>query len=124
MNEVNSGWGANGRDFSSGWNCTPMNHGWSGISTISGSRPSGDMLEKRHRVAALEDLGVHPLEAHLDVVGEAAMRQRLGERLVGVEQHRVLADHGDGDPALRLAHAAHHAAPTVEVRLLLHRQAE
>ena len=26
-NDANSGCGANGRDFSSGWNCTPMNHG-------------------------------------------------------------------------------------------------
>ena len=47
MNEVKSGWGANGRDYSSGWYCTPMNHGWSGISTISGRMPSGDMPEKR-----------------------------------------------------------------------------
>ena len=27
MNEANSGCGANGRDLSSGWNCTPTNHG-------------------------------------------------------------------------------------------------
>jgi len=27
MNDANSGCGANGRDFSSGWNCTPMNQG-------------------------------------------------------------------------------------------------
>ena len=36
-----------GRDFSSGWNCTPTNQGWPGSSTISGRRPSGDMPEKR-----------------------------------------------------------------------------
>ena len=30
MKEVNSGCGSNGRDFSSGWYCTPMNQGWSG----------------------------------------------------------------------------------------------
>ena len=34
-----------GRDFSSGWNCTPMNQGWSGISMISGRRRSGDQPE-------------------------------------------------------------------------------
>src|SRR5208283_2056591 len=45
MNEVNSGCGSNGLDFNSGWNCTPMNHGWSGRSTISGRTPSGDMPE-------------------------------------------------------------------------------
>ena len=46
-NEANSGCGSNGRDFSSGWNCTPMNQGCSGYSTISGNSPSGDMPEKR-----------------------------------------------------------------------------
>ena len=27
MNDLNSGCGSNGRDFSSGWYCTPMNQG-------------------------------------------------------------------------------------------------
>ena len=27
MKDENSGCGSNGRDFSSGWNCTPMNQG-------------------------------------------------------------------------------------------------
>ena len=31
MKLANSGCGSNGRDFSSGWYCTPMNQGWSGI---------------------------------------------------------------------------------------------
>ena len=30
MKEANSGCGSKGRDFSSGWNCTPTNQGWSG----------------------------------------------------------------------------------------------
>src|SRR3546814_6941073 len=47
MNEAKSGCGSNGLDFSSGWNCTPRNQGCSGNSTISGSKPSGDMPEKR-----------------------------------------------------------------------------
>src|SRR5215216_7538397 len=41
----NSGCGSKGRDFSSGWNCTPMNHGWSSYSTISGRSPSGERPE-------------------------------------------------------------------------------
>src|SRR5450631_156041 len=45
--EANSGWGSNGRDLSSGWNCTPMNQGWFSYSIISGSTPSGDMAQKR-----------------------------------------------------------------------------
>jgi hypothetical protein len=75
-------------------------------------------------VVALEDLGVHPLQADLHVRAEAAMGQRLGQRLVGVEQHRVLADHGDRHLALGLAHRAHHAAPALEVGLLLGIEAE
>jgi hypothetical protein len=27
INDANSGCGSKGRDFNSGWNCTPMNHG-------------------------------------------------------------------------------------------------
>src|SRR4029077_20047070 len=45
--DANNGCGSKGRDFSSGWNCTPMNHGWSSYSTISGKIPSGDSPEKR-----------------------------------------------------------------------------
>ena len=39
---LNSGCGSKGRDFSSGWNWTPMNQGWSGYSTVSGKSPSGE----------------------------------------------------------------------------------
>src|SRR6516225_6307715 len=45
--EANSGCGSKGRDFSSGWNCTPTNQGWSSYSIISGNSPSGDIPEKR-----------------------------------------------------------------------------
>ena len=48
MKLANSGCGSKGRDFSSGWNCTPMNQGWSGSSMISGSRPSGDRPAEAH----------------------------------------------------------------------------
>ena len=37
MKLANSGCGPVGRDLSSGWNWQPMNHGWSGSSTISAS---------------------------------------------------------------------------------------
>ena len=61
MKEANSGCGSKGRDFSSGWNCTPMNQGWSGISTISGNSPSGDKPEKPSRGLGLPGVArVHP----------------------------------------------------------------
>src|SRR5580658_300667 len=46
MKDVKSGCGSKGFDLSSGWYCTPMNQGWPGSSTVSGSSPSGDMPEK------------------------------------------------------------------------------
>ena len=39
-NSRKSGAGRVGRDLNSGWNCDATNHGWSGSSTISTSRPS------------------------------------------------------------------------------------
>src|SRR5450432_2137629 len=40
MNDLKSGWPPHGVDLNSGWNCTPMNHGWIAVgnSTISVSR--------------------------------------------------------------------------------------
>ena len=43
MKLANNGCGSNGLDFSSGWYCTPMNHGCSGNSMVSGKMPSGDI---------------------------------------------------------------------------------
>src|SRR5262249_60299536 len=44
--EANSGCGSKGRDFSSGWNCTPTKQGRSSYSTISGNNPAGDLPGK------------------------------------------------------------------------------
>src|SRR5690606_7956352 len=52
MKLAKRGWGSKGRDFSSGWNCTPMNQGWSVRSTISGSLPSGEVPEKSRPLAS------------------------------------------------------------------------
>ena len=49
---------------------------------------------------AFEQLGVDPADVDLDPVGHAAMDQRLVERLVGVLQADVFADHADRDLAL------------------------
>lgn len=59
MKLANSGCGSKGFDFSSGWNCTPINHGWSGLSTISGSAPPDQVRGRlahaaEHQAALLE----------------------------------------------------------------------
>ena len=46
IKDENRGWGSKGLDFNSGWNWTPTNQGWSGISNISGRELSGDIPEK------------------------------------------------------------------------------
>ena len=46
IKEENNGCGVKGLDLNSGWNWTPINHGWSFNSIISGKDPSGDKAEK------------------------------------------------------------------------------
>ena len=58
-----------------------------------------------------ELLGVDPVQVDPDIVGDAAVDQRLVERFVGVEQAGVLADHGDRDLALRPMQPAHDLPP-------------
>ncbi len=97
MKLANSGCGSSGRLFSSGWYCTPMNHGWSGYSTVSGSTPSGDMPENT-RPAVLQpvlvvDVDLVAVAVALGNVGRAVDLGDLGvllqRRLVGAEAHRA-----------------------------------
>src|SRR5579875_127482 len=74
-------------------------------------------FERAHGVVLLEDFAVEPIELDADVVGDAAVGQRLAQRLVGVGQMRVLAHDGDGDVALGLADARHDVLPARQVGL-------
>jgi hypothetical protein len=74
-----------------------------------------DALEERRRVLALEDLALDPVELHLDPVGDAAVVQGLDERLVGVEEPRVLAHHRDRDLALGVLDPVRDRLPAGEV---------
>src|SRR5205085_5371213 len=62
-------------------------------------------FQERSRVLALEDLALDPVEVDLHLVGDAAMGERLDQRLVGVLQTGVLADDGDVHLALRIVNA-------------------
>ena len=64
-----------------------------------------DVFQERRRVLVLEHLGFDPVELDLDLVGDAAMRQRLDQRFVGVLQAGVFADDGDRDLAFGIADA-------------------
>src|SRR3984893_6716776 len=69
------------------------------------------------RVFLLEDLAVEPAEPHLDPIGNAAVGERFGQRLVAVEQVGVLADDGDVDFAFGPADAGDDLLPACEVGL-------
>ena len=76
------------------------------LAEAAGHQDAVNALQKRRRILALEDLALDPVEVDLDLVGDAAVVQRLDERLVGVLQARVLADDGDGDLALGIVRRA------------------
>ncbi len=65
------------------------------LAEAAGHEDAVDMLEEGRRVLALEYFGFDPVEIDLHLVGDAAVRERLDQRLVGVLHPGVLADHRD-----------------------------
>jgi len=74
-----------------------MNQGWSGISTISGNSPSGDMPEKRSpadsRVSHLAQAVVasEPKLAGLDRICRAAVNEEYAENSQPLREGDVVA---------------------------------
>ena len=56
-----------------------------------------DVLEEGRRILTLEHLGLDPVEIDPDLVGDAAVGERLDQRLIGVLEPGILADDRDGD---------------------------
>ena len=75
------------------------------MAEAAGHEDAVDAFEIGRRVLALEDLALDPVEIDLDLVGDAAVMQRLDQRLVGVLEARVLADDGDLHLAFGIADA-------------------
>ena len=67
------------------------------------------------RISGLENLRFDPVELDLHPVGNAAMGERLGQRLVGVLQPGVFAHNGNRDLAFRVLHRFGHALPAPHV---------
>ncbi len=93
------------------------------LAEAAGDEDAVDRLEHRRDVrrAAVEiggeQLRVEPVDADLDAVGEAAVDQSLGQRLVGVLQADIFADHADRHLALKMLLPVHDVLPAGEVRL-------
>ena len=82
------------------------------------------VLEIGGGVLALEDLGFDPFEIDLHLVGDAAMNQRLAERLIGILEPGIFADHGDGHFAIGIGDGVGDLPPALEVGLGRVRDAE
>ena len=81
-------------------------------------------FEMRRGILLFEDLAVDPFEPHLDLVGDAAVRQRFAQRLVGVEQAGVFPDDRDDHFAFWISDALGDQPPTRQIRFSRGGQAE
>ena len=59
------------------------------------------MFEERRRILVLEHFAFDPVELDLHLIGDAAVGQRLDQRLIGVLHAGIFADDGDGHVAFR-----------------------
>ena len=75
-------------------------------------------------ILVLEHLALDPVEIDLHLVGDAAMRQRLDQRFVGVLHAGVFADDGDGHLAFGIADALVDDVPALQRRRNFRRDAE
>ena len=90
----------------------------------AGHEDGVDVFQVRRRVFLLEDLAVDPFKVDTHLVGDAAMGQRFGQRLIGVLEARIFADDGDLHLAVRLADAVGDVMPGGEIGLRGIRNAE
>src|SRR5512144_2404175 len=74
-----------------------------------------NVLEKRRRILAFENLRLDPVEIDFHLVGNSAMGERFDQRLVGVLHSRVFADNGDGNVTLGVADALVDQAPALKI---------
>ncbi len=86
------------------------------LAEAAGHQDAVDVLQERRRVLAFEHLALDPVEIDLDLVGDAAMGQRLDQRFVGVLEAGVLADHGDGHGAFGIVDALVDEPPALQFR--------
>src|SRR5262252_2662608 len=77
------------------------------------------VLEKRRRILAFEHLRFDPIEIDADFVGDAAVGERLDQRLIGVFEAGIFADDGNRYIAFRVADALVDEPPAREIGFVL-----
>src|SRR5215831_17014530 len=75
------------------------------------------VLEKRRRISALEHLGFDPIEIDANLIGDAAVGERLDQRLIGVLEAGIFADDSNRHVAFRVADALVDEPPAREIGL-------
>ena len=85
------------------------------LAEAAGHQYAVDIFEEAGGVVALEHFAVDPVQMDFHIIGQAAMGQRLGQRLVAVLDLHVLADHGDAHFAFRVLHPLDHFGPARQV---------
>src|SRR5271165_751775 len=73
-------------------------------------------LTQRFRLG-FKHLRINPVEIDPDIIGDPAVRHRLGQGFVAVGKMRVLADYRDVDVAFGAVDAVDDIVPAIEVRL-------
>ena len=82
------------------------------------------VFQAGHRIGLLENLAVHPVQLHFHAVGNAAMRQRLRQRFIAVQQIGIFAHHGNAHRTLWRAHHVHNTLPGSQIGFHFIRQLE
>src|SRR5207237_1637470 len=70
------------------------------LAESAGHQDAVDVLEEWRWILVLEYLALDPVEIDLHLVGDAAMRERLDQRLIRILHAGIFADDGDGNVAL------------------------
>ena len=86
------------------------------LAEAAGHQNAVDVFEERRRVFVLEHLAFDPFEIDPHLVGDAAVRERLDQRFVGVLHAGVFADDGDRDLPFRIADALADLLPLTRAR--------
>src|SRR4030081_2270441 len=94
------------------------------LAEAAGHQNAVDVFEKRRGILVLEHLALDPVEIDLHLVGDAAMRQRLDQRFVGVLHAGVFADDGNGHGTLGVAHPLIDDVPALQRRRYFGHDAE
>src|SRR5262249_16347614 len=84
------------------------------LAETTGHEDAIHVFEKWRRILVLEHLALDPVEIHLHLVRDAAIRHRPDQRLIRILHARILADNGGGAVAFGIADALVDGVPALQ----------